>query len=257
MTSRPSRFIAHHALLELALDHPEVAQAALDPHDMHRLVMRAYRHWVEDGARDARAQMQILHTSITNLKSSTVTLIVQSRIPGDWSALPGAAQIQPPTIRTIDLSITAGQTYDFRTVINPNSHTPRPSATSRGRGRLDLRTPTVERALDWFTQRLQPYGTHSQGQFAPLGADADPATVTARVLPTLASQSAHIGMRVTRAEIRGQLTITHPEAFAEILRHGMGRSRAYGCGLLLAQPAANPLTPAPRQQSLQPQLATV
>ncbi|MEV6048789.1 type I-E CRISPR-associated protein Cas6/Cse3/CasE [Streptomyces xanthochromogenes] len=256
MTNHPARFVAHHTLCELELNHPEIALAVLDPHEMHRLVMRAFLHWVEDGARDARAQMRVLHTYVTNLATDTVTLIVQSRVPGDWSRLPRAAWIRPPATRTVDLPVKTGQTFQFRTVINPNRYAPRTAATTGTRRRLDQRTPTVARTLQWFTGRLQPYDTESQGFFAPLGADTDPATLTARILPTLASHSAHIGMRVPRAEIQGQLTVTHPEAFAETLRCGMGRSRAYGCGLLLAQPIAAPITPAPRHQSAQPQLST-
>ncbi|GAA2417539.1 type I-E CRISPR-associated protein Cas6/Cse3/CasE [Streptomyces mauvecolor] len=254
--SAPARFIAHHTLCELALEHPDVSLAVLDPHDMHRLVMRAFRHWVEDGAPDARAQMRILHTYVTNLQSNTVTLIVQSRVPGDWSSLPRTARIRPPVTRAVDLTIKNGQTFQFRTVINPHRYAPRTTTAPGTRQRLDPRTPTVARTLEWFTARLQPHDTQSQGAFAPLGANTDPTTLTARILPTLASQSAHLGMRVHRAEIRGRLTVTHPESFAETLRRGMGRSRAYGCGLLLAQPVTAPTAPAPRQQTGQPELST-
>ena len=38
--------------------------------------------------------------------------------------------------------------------------------------------------------------------------------------------------------MRGILTITDPIAFAELLKRGVGRHRAYGYGMLLLRPPA-------------------
>lgn len=39
------------------------------------------------------------------------------------------------------------------------------------------------------------------------------------------------------AVLAGQLRVTHPEAFAQLLANGLGRHRAFGFGLLLLRPA--------------------
>ena len=37
--------------------------------------------------------------------------------------------------------------------------------------------------------------------------------------------------------MRGVLTVTDPDAFSNLLAHGIGRHRAYGYGMLLLRPA--------------------
>lgn len=41
------------------------------------------------------------------------------------------------------------------------------------------------------------------------------------------------GLAITRAEVKGRLTVTDPATLATALTDGIGRARAYGCGLLL------------------------
>jgi CRISPR system Cascade subunit CasE len=43
------------------------------------------------------------------------------------------------------------------------------------------------------------------------------------------------GIRTNRADAQGQLTVTDPQAFATTLTQGLGRSRPYGCGLMLTK----------------------
>ena len=45
------------------------------------------------------------------------------------------------------------------------------------------------------------------------------------------------------AVMRGVLTITDPDAFAQLLARGVGRHRAYGYGMLLLRPPAKPIGP--------------
>ena len=45
------------------------------------------------------------------------------------------------------------------------------------------------------------------------------------------------------AVMRGGLTITDPEAFAQLLARGVGRHRAYGYGMLLLRPPGKPIGP--------------
>ncbi|MBT2384512.1 type I-E CRISPR-associated protein Cas6/Cse3/CasE [Streptomyces sp. ISL-11] len=228
-----ARLIAHHALCDLDLTHPLIARALLDCHDMHRLVMRAFRHWVPDGAPNARQQMGILHTYTADLATNTLTLLAQSRVPGDWTTLPATTFTNPPSTCTIDQKITHGQQYRFRTVITPSRYGPHPRTGAYTRERPTDASPTA--ALEWFTARLQPPDHALDNRFPHIGAHADPSILTARTLPQLTSHAPHRRLRVSRAEITGTLTVTEPSSFTHALNNGLGRARAYGCGLLLTQ----------------------
>ncbi|MFI1203482.1 type I-E CRISPR-associated protein Cas6/Cse3/CasE [Streptomyces sp. NPDC020883] len=234
-TPRTAQFIAQHALLDLDLNHPLITRSLLDPHEMHRTVMAAFRHWVPEGTPDARAQMGVLHTYATNLKTSTLTLIVQSRVPGDWTMLPRNAFTATPEISNIHVPVTEGERHRFRVVVNPARYTPGRQRTHNQPGNA-----TPHRALEWFTARLQQEGQPDYNRWPRIGADADPSELNARTLSTLTSHTSHAGMRVNRAEITGNLTVTDPPAYVRTLTQGLGRSRAYGCGLLLTQRAPLP-----------------
>ncbi|WP_411130107.1 type I-E CRISPR-associated protein Cas6/Cse3/CasE [Streptomyces sp. x-19] len=225
-------FTTQHALLDLDLDHPLIARSLLDPHEMHRTVMAAFRHWIPNGTRDARAQMGVLHTYSANLKTNTLTLIVQSRVPGNWKALPRDAYAAPPDVRTIHQQLTTGERHRFRTVINPARYAP---GTPRTRPRAEHATP--DKALQWFTSRLQAPGHPNHDRWPRIGAHTHPEQLTVRTLAPVTSHTSHHGMTINRAEITGHLTITDPHTYHRTLTHGLGPSRAYSCGLLLTQPA--------------------
>ncbi|MFC0843529.1 type I-E CRISPR-associated protein Cas6/Cse3/CasE [Streptomyces noboritoensis] len=237
MTAPASRrFVTQHTLCELDLTHPAVIRAVLDPQDMHRLIMSAYRHWIPESVPDARAQMNVLHTHVVNLRDQTLTVIIQSAIPGDVTAWPSSVHLTPPQTRTVDVTVTTGQRLRFRTVVNPARQAAARLAGPRPRRSQDAADARPDRALQWFTARLRPPTSPDDHRFPYLGAEVDTHSLQARILPTLIAHATHQGMRVNRAEIQGQLTVTDPRAFTRTLTQGLGRSRAYGCGLLLTQP---------------------
>lgn len=236
-----ARVVVHHTIAELELDHPDVANALLDHQDMHCMIMRPFRHWVPDGDPHPRAQMGILFTTAADLSRRTLTVIIQSRVPADFSAFPHGIFAAPPQSHTVDLTISAGQQYHFRVAVNPARY-----HFHNGRYTRDGPADSSPRAtLDWFTDRLQPPGTPNWNRSPLMGADAHADHLTARTLPTLNIQRPKHHMVISRGEVAGQLTVTDPHTFADTLTHGLGRFRAYGCGLLLVQPVGlhheNPL----------------
>jgi CRISPR system Cascade subunit CasE len=68
-----------------------------------------------------------------------------------------------------------------------------------------------------------------------IGAAADPETLSVRMLPKINSPSSHKRLVISRAEIRGDLTVTDPAALVDAMTEGIGHGRAYGCGLLLTR----------------------
>ncbi|UQW99103.1 type I-E CRISPR-associated protein Cas6/Cse3/CasE [Streptomyces sp. RerS4] len=234
----------HHTLAEFDLDHPHIAATLLDPQDMHRMVMGAFHDHLPYGSPSPRAHMGILFTTAVNQSERTLTVIIQSGIPADHRGFPTSALVSEPRSTPVEHTVTAGQSYRFRIIVNPARHRYGPDRCTRD-GPTDA---SPHATLAWFTERLQPTARREGAPF--IGATADPETLAARRLPTLYSSRRTHHMIIDRAEVFGELTVTHPHAFADLLTHGLGRFRAYGCGLLLAQPLThqqpqNPESPQP------------
>ncbi|WP_280694803.1 type I-E CRISPR-associated protein Cas6/Cse3/CasE [Kitasatospora sp. GAS204B] len=230
-----ARLITRHSILPLDARHPLTQRALLDAQDMHRLVMSGFRGWVADGQRDARAQMGVLSTWSVDLKTDTLLIVVQSRITPNWTTIPKTALRAPVTTQAIDQRIHEGDTYTFRTVICPTS-TRRDAKTGQStRKRLPHTQP--ERVRQWIGQRFQNPAepAHTATGVHRIGAAADPAALAVRILPPVVSDQ-HQGLKISRAEVCGTLTVTDPDAFLAALTQGLGRGRAYSCGLLLTRP---------------------
>ncbi|AWZ05805.1 MULTISPECIES: type I-E CRISPR-associated protein Cas6/Cse3/CasE [unclassified Streptomyces] len=232
-----ARFVATHSVLTLDATHPYVAKSLVDAQEMHRTVMSGFRGWVEDGDPDARSQMGVLSTWSVDLKAAALVLVVQSRVPGDWSRVPRAALTSAPHTLTVDRTVRAGEVLGFRTVINPTRSKPsgRPVSEKARGARVPHSNP--EHVKNWFLRRLQAEGepATAEGGLVRIGATADPAALGVRMLPTVSSPAPHKGLRIARAEIRGSLTVTDPKALVETLSQGLGHARAYSCGLILTR----------------------
>ena len=93
----------------------------------------------------------------------------------------------------------------------------------------------------WLAEHLKTRCRQDQGRDLPPkgGAALDMESVQ---LVSFQRTRAHRKLRRRHIEgpdavMRGVLTITDPEAFAETLRQGIGRHRSYGYGMLLLRPA--------------------
>lgn len=244
--ARPAtaRFIACQSMLELSAYNPIAARAMLDPQTMHRLVMSGFYGWTEPGIADPRAQLGVLHTWSADLCANTITLIVQSRMQPDWSALHQTrALIARPHMTMIDEKIAAGFRYRFRAIVNPTRQRARPVVEGQPdqphRRSQRVSDTTPHHARQWFAQRLQPVGEPDTGPdgIRRIGATADPDTLAVKILPKLTMLTDHHGMRIGRADIRGTLTVTDPNAFTRTLTEGIGKARAYSTGMLLIRDA--------------------
>ncbi|MEU9594197.1 type I-E CRISPR-associated protein Cas6/Cse3/CasE [Streptomyces sp. NPDC048193] len=217
--------------------HPLTAKSLIDAHDMHRTVMSGFLGWVDDGSRDARAQMGVLSTWTVDLRQARLNLVVQSSVPADWNNIPQGALAEPPETLTVDRTFRTGDRVDFRTVVNPvRNIPPAPGSPMKKRGTRVAHT-RPEHVRTWFSHRLQPSG---EPAVAPngvtrIGADADTERLALRMLPRVSSPAPHKGLRIARAEIKGTLTVTDPRTFVAALTQGVGHARAYSCGLILVR----------------------
>ena len=234
---RSARFIACHSILQLDARHPLAQRAVLDPQVMHRTVMSGFYGWVEPGNPDSRAQMGILNTWTLDLRADKLVIVVQSRVQPDWSSIPPKALAEDVTVLSVDMPIRQGDTFSFRTVVNPTRDRLAWKDTSQGRQltRQRLADTTPKHVREWFAERLQPEGAEPVGRsgIRRIGATGDPSSMAVRILPKLAFSDSRRGGKVGRAEIRGALTVTDPEVFTHALTNGIGRGRAYSAGLLL------------------------
>ncbi|MEU5159558.1 type I-E CRISPR-associated protein Cas6/Cse3/CasE [Streptomyces sp. NPDC020875] len=71
--------------------------------------------------------------------------------------------------------------------------------------------------------------------YVPPSASGSPAPSSPQAPTRRSTTSAPQGLRLSRAEIRGKLTITDPATFVGVLTRGLGHGRAYGCGLVLVR----------------------
>lgn len=232
-----ARFVATHSVLTLDARHPYVAKSLVDAQEMHRTVMSGFRGWVEDGDPGARSQMGVLSTWSVDLKAAALVLVVQSRVPGDWSRIPRSALTDKPHTITVDRTLRAGDVLGFRTVVNPTHSKPSGKPVSEGVRGKRVAHNNPDHVKNWFLRRLQAEGQPAEGKgtVVRIGATADPATLAVRMLPTVSSAAAHKGLRIVRAEIRGSLTVTNPQSLVSALSNGLGHARAYSCGLILTR----------------------
>ncbi|MFJ8434762.1 type I-E CRISPR-associated protein Cas6/Cse3/CasE [Kitasatospora sp. NPDC094019] len=239
-SGKAARFVTTQTLITLDARHPFTAKSLIDAQDMHRTVMSGFQGWVEDGTRDARARMKVLSSWTVDLGSARLSLVVQSGVSGDWSGLPRAALVEPPHSLVVDRTFRVGDRLDFRTVVNPVSSRPpagpAPDGGGRGRG-VRVAHSRPEQVKSWFARRLQPAGEPAVAPdgVARLGADSDLERLGLRILPKVSSRGPHKGLLINRAEIRGTLTVTDPQALTSALTHGVGHARAYSCGLILVR----------------------
>ncbi|WP_217246966.1 type I-E CRISPR-associated protein Cas6/Cse3/CasE [Streptomyces sp. AC602_WCS936] len=231
-----ARFVTTHSVLSLDARHPLVAKSLVDAQEMHRTVMSGFRGWVQDGDADARSQMGVLSTWSVDLKAAALVLVVQSRVPGDWSRIPRAAFTTAPDVITVDRTFKAGEVVGFRTVVNPTRSRPGRPTAEKVRGTRSAHT-TPEHVKRWFVRRLQGDGEPPTAEdgVVRIGATADADALGIRMLPTVSSGHRGKPVRIGRAEIRGSLTVTDPETLVGVLASGLGHARAYSCGLVLTR----------------------
>ena len=166
------------------------------PASVHRLVMRGFPSTEHDSP---RAKWGILY----RVEPSGVVL-VQSAIEPDWSAV---APPESVSIRLLSPKINIGQVYAFRIAINP-------VVVQRGR-----RVPVpVE---DWLAKR-------------DLGAELDIAHVDYSRITDTSGDGHRVTLSVARVE--GVLKVADTGRLQEVLTKGVGKSRAYGCGMLSIAP---------------------
>ena len=131
-------------------------------------------------------------------------------------------------------AITKGQQFDFRVTVNPVKR----QFVHGGRGRI-LPHVTEEQQLAWFTQRSEQWGFKPRDH-----AVASPDGNTEKSLPALRvigrgdrqfgkhGDSQYHTVTQRQVTVVGRLEVTDTALLRASLTAGMGRGKAYGCGLM-------------------------
>jgi CRISPR system Cascade subunit CasE len=199
-----------------------------DVHDMHRTVMSAFSQHPNAAA------FRQAHNVLWRLDPTGAGYLqyVQSDTEPDWTKLPTGHLTQPAEVRSLQPvldAVRAGGKYSFRLVANPTRcvhDDERPEV----RKRVPLTDP--ERQFGWLV------GKGDQNGFVIPSARGGGPDVTFSALPRLIGKR-HEKAKITINAVRfdGHLVVTDAEAFTAAIATGVGRAKAYGCGLFsLARP---------------------
>ena len=197
------------------------------PQVMHAVVLKA------TGGDDGDGPGRVLWRVDGRARGTTASLYLLSPSEPDCSQIVEEAGAADEQARTLDYSpflerLGAGQQWAFRLAANPSY------SASRGPGTRGKRFGhvTVEQQRQWLVARAPGYG------FAPVddeGADAS-VVVVRRERPVFGRENptrrARDRVTINRTVYEGVLRVTDAEALRRALVAGIGRSKAYGCGLM-------------------------
>ena len=220
------------------------------PQVMHAVVLRA------TGGDDGDGPGRVLWRADRGPTMTTLYLLSPSE--PDCTQLVAEAGAAGTRSLTLDYSpflatLDAGQVWAFRLTANPSYAAPRgPEVRGKRYGHV-----TVEQQRRWFIERTPRYGFElvpvpgtkaaeaddaASGAAATTSADADAVAASASVVvvrrerPVFRRRNPDRDRRdrvtINRTVYEGVARVTDPDALRRALVAGIGRSKAYGCGLM-------------------------
>ena len=197
----------------------DTASVLSDPQRIHAAVMASFPA-LSPGSDTDRVLWRV-----DRLDPSTYIIVQSSRRPNfghivEQFGWPESGQ-KWDTLEYDDFlsKIKAGQCWRFRIVANPVRSESRHDGT-RGKIRPCL---SVEDQLMWLSSRSEKLGF-------TLASEGTGFTVVSR--ENLSFKHGNSRISLVRASYEGVLEVTDPDAFRSALISGIGRGKAYGCGLL-------------------------
>ncbi|CCF85770.1 type I-E CRISPR-associated protein Cas6/Cse3/CasE [Nitrolancea hollandica] len=219
-------------------------------HDLHRTILRAFPQ-VEDRAANAREQFGILYRVESMPRTGRLSVLVQSRISPDWSALDA---IDPhyllnaggacKSIATAYDRVQAGDEFVFRLRANPTRRIHEKADDPLAGKRVELQRE--EEQIGWLQRKAEGGGFALQTVHAmreDAGAverlfdrevERGKGIVDIRPIPETKARGRKNGdkLRFGSVLFEGRLRVTDPDLFRQALEQGIGSGKAYGFGLL-------------------------
>lgn len=144
-------------------------------------------------------------------------ICVQSPRPPDWSRLLRSGVLTAAAVVPVHQLYRTGDTVQARTVANPVVHDQR---TGR-----NLSVRTRAECGDWLRRQLDRHGLFVEGQDIMMSEGQ-----------SLTGLKGRHPIKVIVREMSLTGTVTDSSKFHALLAQGFGKAKAYGCGLLLANP---------------------
>jgi len=198
-----------------------------DAEQLHRTVMSAFPAVEQD---DARRVHGVLHR-VDASRDDRLALLVQSETAPDWSSLPAgyiAAPVQSKQIDSALEGIVEGQRLGFRIRANPTRSLPAPPRRADGKRARGRRIPITDETeqIRWLARSSDRCGFE-----LPTGENNEPFVASIRE-PKITGRRAGSLVELTCCTFDGILIVTDSGKLRSALREGIGRGKAYGCGLL-------------------------
>lgn len=167
-------------------------------------------------------------------------ILLQSSERPDWTQLPACYWKAPPQSKQIDSqleSLDAGRVLSFRLLANPTRRSTgrRPGEDGAGgkqwAGKL-IELTSEEDQLTWLTAQ----GARKGFELAPVSGWTVPDVRISATGKLFGQGDKRARMSFGIVQFDGHLRIVDREAFHSALAEGVGRAKAYGCGLLSIGP---------------------
>jgi CRISPR system Cascade subunit CasE len=212
-----------------------------DCQSLHRTIMAAFPP-VAGGA--ARQSHGVLHRVDVHPQTGAIVLLVQSRLPPDWSHLPPRYLTELPgspnptwkPVHALYAGLKSQDQLGFRLRANPTRkiETKSGPAGERHNGRrVELRDEAAQ--LAWLRRKGEQHGFalgQVRGEPDVWNVRANPTgKVTGGLRPSPPTRG---GRQLTFAAVTfdGELRVTDADRFRAALVDGIGSAKAYGFGLL-------------------------
>jgi len=200
----------------LSLDRTAMkALRVTDPYSLHRVVYSLYEDVRDDAAKAAGENSGILFADQGGDFSGRKILLLSNRAPAE--RIEGAyGSVQSKAIYP---GFLEHSTYRFKVIVNPTrrDNASRKLVPVKGRDAIG----------QWFCQRAeQSWGFQVSAKHLQIE----------RVNVLQFTDKNQHPVTLAQAHVQGQLRVTDPERFRQGFRQGIGRGRAFGCGLLQIVP---------------------
>jgi len=197
-------------LTAVPVTHPAIRRICKDPRDrvaLHRAVMNLFPRDLPGPADQRRHTSNILFR-LDNPPTGTPRLLVQATIP-----LTGTTELPTRDLMPLMSALTTGSHIQFRVVLNP--------VKAAGKDQRWKRTPIVNTLDD--PDAITQFGLD---QLTRAGLES----ITLTDLPRTDLVRAKTALWT--AQYDGHAFVANPDWLRDAIRTGIGRSKAYGCGLL-------------------------
>ena len=198
-------------------------------HDLHHTVMSAYPDTDGDiPARQAHGVLWRLDPTHTGY-----TAYIQSNTNPTWTKLPRDYTTTTPEVRPLQPvldAIAPGRKLSFRLLANATQDT-RPIPLKGKTRRVAHRQP--EDQIAWLIRKGEQHGF-----VIPTARDGQP-DLNPSPVPRMTGHKDNTTITIDPVRFDGHLIITDHTAFTHALTTGIGRAKAYGCGLLTLAPPRN------------------